>query len=204
MHNPQGFAVIFAGMWGGRRRRGDVVVGSSSVSGDPLTKMQDLLFDIYVNTTTRMSKRQMNGKFVYTDDQDFLWKYVWPLAQNDCLQHDSYYCVESGGVAFPMTRQEAGEDFEYVWNSFNRMSQGGTEHKKYVDASLVQKDMVDSHKFCLELRYNLTDHLDRTMGSSSVLSATPYTGRTDVSSSELMDSTNEILMGRKPVTSSTT
>ena len=214
MHNPHGFAIMLAGMWGGRRRRHRHIGSSSSSSSSrggggvdtdvPSNNMQDLLFDFYVNNNTRSSKRKPNGGFVYTDDQDFLGKYVLPLAQNDCLQHDSYYCVESGGVAFPMTRQEAGNAFEYVGNSFNRMSADGKKHSGLIDYRLNEQDAVGRYNSCLVLRQNLTEMLVRTLGSSSVLEATPYIGRTDKTSTELWDATKDALFGRKPVVKSST
>lgn len=201
LHDPHGFAVILAGMWGGRRSITDShrhSVASNSTNMD----MTKLLFDFYVNNQTRSSAREANGKFVYTDDQDFLWKYIVPLARNDCLQHDSYHCVESGGVAFPMTRQEAGNEFMYVGNSLNRLLYNdGTVHSSMhdFDSTMMDKEMVDRYNLCLQLRHNLTNHLIQTVGSSSVLKATPYIGSASKTSTELWDDTQNLLMSKQGV-----
>jgi hypothetical protein len=165
-HDPTNFAAILAGMWGGLHRA--------------VPNIQELLREYSTNNTAGTRK-----KFIYGDDQDFLWKYVLPLATNNCLQHDSYYCVESGGIAFPMTRQEAGSVVDFVGNAFNRMVANGTVSRVSWDKRLGQYDMVNRYNLCLELRHNLTKSLEKTMGSSNVLPGTPYKGRSDKPSTQL-------------------
>jgi hypothetical protein len=94
-HDPTNFAAILAGMWGGLH--------------SAVPNMKELLREYSKNNTAAMTQ-----KFKYGDDQDFLWKHILPLATNNSLQHDSYFCVESGGIAFPMTRQEAGSIVDFV------------------------------------------------------------------------------------------
>lgn len=165
-HNPSNFAAILAGMWGGLH--------------GAVPNIEELLKEYSRNNTAAMTQ-----KFKYGYDQDFLWKHILPLATNNCLQHDSYYCVESGGIAFPMTRQEAGSIVDFVGNAFNRMMANGTVARVSWDKRLVQHDMVSRYNLCLELRYNLTKALEETVGSSKVLPGTKYKGRSDKPSTQL-------------------
>jgi hypothetical protein len=124
MHNPKDFAPILGGMWGGLHRA--------------VPHMDQLLRRHY-------AKHQVGPKR-YADDQDFLWQIIMPLAYNDCLQHDSYYCHESNAIAFPISREDAGEPFVYVGNYF-ATSNAATE-----DSRLKQKEIVDKYVSCLEER----------------------------------------------------
>jgi len=161
MHDPSKFATILGGMWGGLHRA--------------VPRIDELLREYYNNNTTTRA-------FKYAEDQDFLWKHILPLAMNDCLQHDSYYCSESGGIAFPMTRTEAGERFDFVGNAFNRYKVGGS---KKIDGRIFQKEAVDRYNKCLELRRGIIANLTKKDGTSSVLPGTPYKGKLDMSSTQL-------------------
>ena len=45
----------------------------------------------------------------YSDDQDVLIKFVWPLVKSNVLQHDAYLCsTYNGSVPFPSERDEDG------------------------------------------------------------------------------------------------
>ncbi|CAB9507511.1 expressed unknown protein [Seminavis robusta] len=121
MHNPQKFAPILGGMWGGVHR------------GVP--HMDRLLKMWY-------SKKEKSTGYAYADDQDFLWTEIMPLAYQDVLQHDSYYCRESNAIAFPVSREESDADDNnpnfFVGNSFaqrNKPSRGsgkiGQAKKRY-------------------------------------------------------------------------
>jgi hypothetical protein len=166
-HNSATFAAILGGMWGGL--------------GSAVPNMKELLWEYYCKNNTEGVKQ----KHEYKDDQDFLWKYVLPLATNNCLQHDSYYCDESGGIAFPMSREEAGSPFDFVGNSFNYMveTQGGIVVE---DVDMSRDGRVSQYMKCLEIRNNFTNFLEKTRGSSKILPGTPYKGRSDKSSTELL------------------
>lgn len=148
-HDPRNFAAILGGMWGGTRKA--------------VPQMEQLLRDYYNDTS-----QETTTEFDYADDQDFLWKYILPLARNDCVQHDSYYCIESGGIAFPRDRDAP---YEYVGNVFNRYAHFNGLIK---DPRLDEPEAVQRFQKCLELR--------RDTKSSD----TSYKGRSDASSTQLM------------------
>lgn len=137
-----------------------------------MPNMQELLWEYSRNNTA-------THILANTDDQNFLWKDILPLARNNCLQHDSYYCSESGGIAFPITREESssGSTFDYVGNTFNRVEGGNVT----MDAFMSRDDMVKRYMRCLERRDNFTKFLEKTTGSSKILPGTPYKGRSDKS-----------------------
>lgn len=139
--------VILAGMWGGL--------------GSAVSNMDELLLRHYNSTPI----------IKYGEDQDFLKSEIWPLAKADCFQHDSYYCNESGGVAFPMKREEARDPHHFVGNRANR--QPGIVKR---DLELEHEPAVSKYKKCLELRATMMAGVDG-------LPNTSYSGKTIMVSS---------------------
>lgn len=73
--------------------------------------------------------------------RSFLWEKILPLVKDNSFQHDSYYCEESGGVAFPTTRFEAVAPLDFV---------GGLDNMGRVGGGRTSADVSDSQK-CLIL-----------------------------------------------------
>lgn len=83
--------------------------------------------------------------------QSFLWEKILPLAKRDCFQHDSYYCEESGGVAFPTTRSEVGAPLDFVGGLHDDMSKVGNGR--------TPPDVADSQK-CLILEKSRSRYMN--------------------------------------------
>lgn len=72
--------------------------------------------------------REPEGK--YSLDQTLLAEVLWPLFQNDSVQHDSYHCEQfPGSRPFPTVRAKTGEFvgnyyFENFKSEFARKSRG--------------------------------------------------------------------------------
>ena len=82
--------------------------------------------------------------------QSFLWEKILPLVKGDCFQHDSYYCEESGGVAFPTTRSEVGAPLDFAGGLHNDMGKVGNER--------TPPNISDSQK-CLILEKNRSRYM---------------------------------------------
>ena len=108
----------------------------------------------------------------YGEDQIFLWKNILPRAKDDCLQHDSHHCVASGGIAFPLSSEEAGDDpDDFVGSVF--MPKGRTAPEHY------RKDLLKTSKRylnCLQRRKEFLADRQAKGLSTSVLPATPFIG----------------------------
>lgn len=149
MHDPSTFAAMLGGMWGARHRA--------------VPNMMQLVEKYYHHQSQVID---------YGEDQHFLWKNVLPLAKDDCLQHDSHHCVASGGIAFPLSSQEAGDDPDDFVGSVV-MPPGKTIAEGY------QKDMFKTTKRYLDCLQRRKDFLaDRQAKglSTTVLPATPFIG----------------------------
>ena len=124
-HRPIVMGPILAGMWGGRH-------GS-------IPNMDYLLREYY--STPRPVQ--------YAQDQTFLWETLMPRAFNRTWQHDSFSCVETGGIAFPMTRQEAGDPDDFVGRPhFANLP----PNMKSVDPLMKKPHFVEREKLCLQIR----------------------------------------------------
>ena len=160
-HDPFTFAPILGGMWSGHRRS--------------VPHLIQLLQEYYYPKTDR-SKRNDRKSFQYGDDQDFLWSYIMPLAYNNVLQHDSYYCRESNSIAFPplpgeripvnftattMTHEDAmialnannHSRFAFVGNVYAKTN--FIAHNKFLTAKPVRERYIQ----CLQDRQALEDKL---------------------------------------------
>lgn len=164
MHDPSRFAAILGGMWGGLHRA--------------VPQMEILLKEYYCNASAAGTGTKV---FPYAEDQDFLWSQILPLAMNDCLQHDAYYCDISGGIAFPTIGRD---QFDFVGNAYNRRTKGASSKNEQRDTRLIAPSAKTRFALC-ERRRNETLLL-----SANVLPAkTPYIGRINVSSTQLWAST---------------
>jgi len=121
LHHPKTVSIV-PGLWGARRSAIPNVMG--------------LLQNFYADNNGISSK---NGNEL---EQSFLWEKILPMAKDDCFQHDAYYCEESGGVAFPTTRVEAGAPLDFVGDLQDSMGKVG--------AGRTPSDVSDSQK-CLIL-----------------------------------------------------
>lgn len=149
-HDPSSFAAILGGLWGGLHRA--------------VPDMQQLITQHYCEPTDK-------PKVQYSEDHHFLWKYVLPRAQNDCLQHDSHHCVVSGGLAFPVSSEEAGDRVDdFV---------GSVENPFHPPPEYTRRDMYKNtpqYLNCLKRRrVFLADRRARNL-STTVLPCTPYIG----------------------------
>lgn len=90
--------------------------------------------------------------------QSFLWEKILPMAKGDCFQHDSYYCEESGGVAFPTTRSEVGAPLDFVGGLHDDMGKLGN-WRTPPDVANSQKCLIleksrSRYMSCLRRRQN--------------------------------------------------
>jgi hypothetical protein len=134
LHNPE-IIPIFGGMWGG-------------ISG-------------YIPNFTILMKQHYeefnwssNKPFPYNEDQEFLRKYVFPVINGSCLKHDSYYCHKSGGIGFPIKRQESKDKYDFVGNSFNKVSSLNQSLYRE-DRMLFSKRYRKSYNLCLIKRKDI-------------------------------------------------
>lgn len=132
MHNPTHFAPILGGMWGGLHRA--------------VPHMDELLQQKYPAPWREAGR-------AYANDQDFLWQEIMPIAYNNCLQHDSYYCRESNAIAFPLSRKEANETYLYVGNT------RAPTMEVEVDSRLDTIDNVRKYEDCLKDRKLLEEKM---------------------------------------------
>lgn len=100
------------------------------------------------------------GRDYFFHDQDFLQDKVWPLAQYDAVQHDSFSCERYGALPFPLPRN-------------------GDEHvgAVFIDGKLRESDVNSlrkgvSPKACLPTNTNSFVVLSASM--SEVVHDTPY------------------------------
>lgn len=116
-------------------------------------------------------------KIRYAEDQNFLWKNIMPLAYNDCLQHDSYYCRESNAVTLPTHREEDGESPNvYVGNDH------ALTDEFVADFRLTTREYADRYKQCWEDRRKL----EKTFGKDfATMVNTTFTGQITGSSTEV-------------------
>mmetsp|Transcript_26556 Transcript_26556/g.57614 ORF Transcript_26556/g.57614 Transcript_26556/m.57614 type:complete len:381 (-) Transcript_26556:186-1328(-) len=171
MHNPKDFAPILGGMWGGLHRA--------------VPHMDQLL--------RRHYSKQKVGKKKYADDQDFLWQTIMPLAYNDCLQHDSYYCHESNAIAFPISREDAGEPLVYVGNFF------ASSNSATADSRLEQKEYVDKYASCLEARRRIEEEMKMEGLDLASNINTTFIGKVTGSSTEAWGAWKKEVFGRPKV-----
>ena len=65
----------------------------------------------------KSKQRSSSEEAPYGDGQNVLGEYVWPLIENDVLQHDAYLCtLFQGSVPFPSKRNEDGQYVGMVGN----------------------------------------------------------------------------------------
>lgn len=93
-----------------------------------------------------------------------------PLAKDDCLQHDSYYCIESGGIGFPVTRTEAGRPHDFVGRQCGLNDTGGDP-----DPTLSMRPFPQRYDLCLQLRRSTISRARGRGGSGSVTNKTTLT-----------------------------
>lgn len=155
MHDPSRFATILGGMWGGLYRA--------------VPNMESLLRSYYNATASPAGKR-----FRYAEDQDFLFHNILPLAMNDSLQHDAYYCDSAGGIAFPKGRANS---FDFVGNADNRKAATNSRTKR--DDRLLEAAAKNRFEKCNTLRR------EAMAASGGRVPDTPYLGQTKRSSTEL-------------------
>ena len=150
MHDPSTFAAMLGGMWGGLHRAAP--------------DMDKLIEEHYC--------KQKQDKDGYGEDQSFLWKYILPRAKDDCLQHDSHHCVASGGIAFPLSSEEAGDEpLDFVGSV--HVPAGKTVAQDY------QKDMykhTKKYQECLLRRRKFLAEREAKNASITVLPCTPFIG----------------------------
>lgn len=152
MHNPTTFAPILGGMWGGLHR------------GVP---QMDQLLRIHYGGGQRIR---------YAEDQNFLWQNIMPLAYNDCLQHDSYYCRESNAVTLPVHRNDGESPNEYVGNDH------ALKDEFVEDWRLKAGEYVEKYESCWEDR----KRLESQFGSNfALLVNTTFIGHVTGSSTEV-------------------
>jgi hypothetical protein len=131
LHHPRTIP-IFAGMWGG-------------ISG-LIPNFTSLIRHHYesLNWSTRIP-------FPYDEDQQFLQNHVYPIILDSCMKHDSYYCAESGGIGFPVKRQDTRDRYDFVGNCFNKISSpNDTLYRR--DPMLYSKKFRKRYINCLEKR----------------------------------------------------
>mmetsp|Transcript_34525 Transcript_34525/g.69763 ORF Transcript_34525/g.69763 Transcript_34525/m.69763 type:complete len:412 (-) Transcript_34525:49-1284(-) len=150
LHHPNFLAAMLAGMWGGRR--------------DAVPQMDKLLKQFHSN------KRRSGRASMFGDDQLFLWQHIVPLARNDCVHHDSYYCDESGGIAFPMTRIQARAPYDYIGDAWFNLGKGGSGNEPSADAPWAQKclEIAENkarYQHCLKKRQDMEDDLAKMSGT---------------------------------------
>lgn len=138
-HRPVVMGPILAGMWGGRHRA--------------IPNMETLLREYY----------SIPRPMQYAQDQTFLWETLMPRAFNRTWQHDSYSCGETGGIAFPMTRQEAGDPDDFVGRPhFANLP----PNMKSVDPLMKKPQFVEREKLCMQIRSMIIIAQARKMGKS--------------------------------------
>ena len=151
-HDPTAFAAILGGLWGGLHRA--------------VPDMRTLIEKHYCEPSTTNKP-----KVEYSEDQNFLWKYVLPRAQNDCLQHDSHHCVVSGGIAFPLSSEEAGDRIDdFV---------GSVENPFHPPPDYMRRDAnknTPRYLNCLKRRKEFLAERKAKNLSTTVLPCTPYIG----------------------------
>ena len=150
LHHPTTYAAILAGMWGGRR--------------DSVPQMDKLLKQY------RNDKRRSGRANVFGDDQLFLWQHIVPLARNDCVHHDSYYCDESGGISFPMTRIQARTPFDYIGDAWFNLGKGGSGKAPSADIPWVQQclEIAENkarYQHCIKKRQDMEESLAQKSGT---------------------------------------
>ena len=177
-HHPTAFAPILGGMWGGLHRA--------------VPHMKDLLYRTYsLSRRTKKHNHQkvQKDKHQYGNDQDFLKTHILPLAYQDCLQHDSYFCRESHAIAFPLAREDSELDmrreFLYVGNTMASKATGAGQ-LRVKGGVMAQKEWKARYQQCLNDRQNLQDawkkqqHLDEKNDNAQVSFAryinTTFTG----------------------------
>jgi len=156
LHDPSSFAAMLGGMWGGLQKRA-------------APDMMELVQEWY-----HVQKQYLKRKEGYGEDQEFLWKNLLPRAKDDCLQHDSHHCVKSGGIAFPLSNKEAGdEDVDSFVGAVvfpNNAAQGPEVYRK--DLYKTSKPYLN----CLERRRIFLEERKAKNLSTTVLPCTPFIG----------------------------
>ena len=160
MHNPKNFAPILGGMWGGLHKS--------------VPNMDQLLRTHYA--------KQAKGRKRYAEDQNFLWQNIMPLAYNNCLQHDSYYCRESNAIAFPISREDTSEPLIYVGNAFAQNDAARD------DPRLRRKEFIDRYNSCLDDRRKSEKEMKAKGMDFARNVNTTFIGRRTGSSTEAWDS----------------
>ena len=93
--NPGHNLPMPAGMWGGRRARGDEAARNCS-----LDDMAQLFAEWDAARARQHTKRPVREM-----DQDFLREAVWPRMNATATQHDAFYCRQfKGSKPFPTKR----------------------------------------------------------------------------------------------------
>lgn len=113
--------------------------------------------------------------------QSFLWEKILPMAKGNCFQHDSYYCEESGGVAFPTTRSEVGAPLDFVGGLHDDMGKLGNGRTP-PDVANSQKCLIleksrSRYMSCLRRRQN-----EEFLGSMEALADDQKTNNAGISS----------------------
>lgn len=163
-HHPSVMAIV-PGLWGAR--------GASAIPNMAL-----LLQEFNDADSDNNSNSLKDGDQIV---QSFLWEKILPLAKGDCFQHDSYYCEESGGVAFPTTRSEVGAPLDFVGGLHSDMGKVGNGRTPPDVAGsqrcLILEKSRSRYMNCLRRRQN-----EEFLGSMEVIATDQKTNIAEISS----------------------
>ena len=158
LHHPS-LEVIRAGMFGGLK--------------SAVPQMSELLKQFYATSNTGVL--DSNG---YGCASSFLWKKILPLAKDNSLQHDSYYCRETGGIAFPMTRVKALTPHDFIGDLSEDAGTWGNgrtpSNLPDMQKCLIIEKSRSRYLECLRQRQEM--EMEMTRGNITLVPDLTYTG----------------------------
>lgn len=160
--------------------RGAILPGMFGGLQSAVPEMSVMLTQFYAENKASLDGNDNVHDHDHALAHSFLWKKILPLAaKKNCMQHDSYYCEETGGIAFPMTRVKAGAPHDFIGDVYSNAGKWGNgqtpSNLPDMQKCLIIEKTRSRYLSCLRQRQDKEVKIGKNMTLAHQYSTT-YTG----------------------------